>query len=207
MKGMIDPKSFKSNFAHLSDVYFTGGQPFRGRELGSVKYRNTESSSRNYSIQNGEGLITTEYHKARASTNYSFYVVRFLPDSVATLIALYLVYIRPFAKMLYRNALSPEPKTNTVTIKTVSRSVSKKAGQRQAKKKTSVRIGRTAKVVKDEDEMLDRGYIYPYLPRKTAGFPPLTLVFTHKQKLVDIKIPVLLRPFTRYFSSESKLFH
>ena len=76
------------------------------------------------------------------------------------LMFIYIVYIRPFAKMLYRNALWPEPKINSVAIKTVSRSVSKTAGQRRAKKKTSVRIGRTAKVVKEEDEMLDRGYIF-----------------------------------------------
>ena len=29
---------------------------------------------------------------------------------------------------------------------------------------------------------------YPYLPRKSNGFPHLTLVFTHKLKLVEIKI-------------------
>ncbi len=69
-----------------------------------MKYRNMESSTRNYYIQSREGFITTEYHKARASTNYSFYIVRFLPESVATLIALYVIYIHPFAKMLFHKS-------------------------------------------------------------------------------------------------------
>ena len=40
-----------------------------------------------------------EYNKARASTNYSFHVVLYLPKSMTTLVTLYLIYIRPFAKM------------------------------------------------------------------------------------------------------------
>jgi hypothetical protein len=57
--------------------------------------------TRNFFIYNGHGLYTTEYHKARAWTNYSFYVVRYLPQRVTELALLYIAYIRPFACMLY----------------------------------------------------------------------------------------------------------
>ena len=97
-------------------MYFTGGQPSRGLDLGCIKYRNTESTSRNFVFHHGEGCTIAEYNKARASTNYSFYVIRYLPEKISMLMFVYLVYIRPFAKMLYRNALLPaEPKTNDVS--------------------------------------------------------------------------------------------
>jgi hypothetical protein len=50
---------------------------------------------------NGNGMYATEYHKTRAWTNNSFYVIRFLPRRVTELALLYLAYIRPFACMLY----------------------------------------------------------------------------------------------------------
>ena len=87
----------------MLDLYLTGGQPFRGRELGSTKFQNTQSCLRNLFVTHGEAFISTEYHKARTSTNYSFCVVRYLPESVATLVALYIIYVRPFAKMLFNN--------------------------------------------------------------------------------------------------------
>jgi hypothetical protein len=46
-------------------------------------------------------MYATEYHKARAWTNQSFYVIRFLPQRVTELALLYLGYIRPFTCMLY----------------------------------------------------------------------------------------------------------
>jgi hypothetical protein len=159
-----------------SDVYFTGAGPSRGHELGCIKYRDTESTSRNYTIQKGEGLIASEYHKARASTNYSFYVVRYLPEWVTRLIALYLIYIRPFAKMLFRNTQSSLKKAKTkikarikinsagVKNKKIAHSVAKQASRRRQKK---VRP-RTVRVVSkngdgggdDDDDALDVGYIF-----------------------------------------------
>ena len=156
-------KTFKFHFAHLSDVYFSGGQPSRGHELGSIKYRNTENTGRNYIIQNGEGCTIAEYHKAKASTNYSFHVIRYLPESVAILVFLHLVYIRPFAKMLFRNAMSPQQeKTDSAVVarKDPPRSISKQAGRRRVKKRP-IRSARSAKVViEKENETLDRGYIF-----------------------------------------------
>lgn len=81
-------------------MHLTGGQPARGTELGVVKYRNTRFTRRNFFVQEGQGFYLTEYHKARAITNHSFYVARFLPDSVAQATVIYLTFIRPFASMI-----------------------------------------------------------------------------------------------------------
>ena len=87
-------------------MYITGGQPARGPELGSIKFRNSKFSLRNFFVIWGRGCYCTEYHKARASTNFSYFVVRYLPDAVTTMILLYIVYIRPFANMIYNQISS-----------------------------------------------------------------------------------------------------
>ena len=90
-------------------MYLTGGQPARGSELGVVKFQNTNLTLRNFYVLNGEGFYSTEYHKARASTNYSFYIVRYLPDRLTELVLLYIAYIRPFARMLYSHGKKNVP--------------------------------------------------------------------------------------------------
>src|SRR5579859_6079246 len=81
-------------------MYLTGGQPAQGSELRVIKFQNTNLTPRNFFILNREGFYSTEYHKVRASTNYSFYVVQYLPDRLMELTLLYITYIRPFARML-----------------------------------------------------------------------------------------------------------
>jgi hypothetical protein len=143
------------------DVYFTGAGPSRGSELGCSKYKNTDSTLRNHVIQNGEGLIASEYNKARASTNYSFYVIRYLPKQVATLIALHLIYIRPFARMLFRSIQSSQ--TAQVKVANIKRkttqSVSKQAGSQRPKRSgaNSVRVNKTNN---GNEDVLDTGYIF-----------------------------------------------
>lgn len=103
MKGMNRAK----HFWWRPDGYFTDGQSSRGLGLGCIKDRNTESISRNFVFEHGEGCLIAEYNKARASTNYFSYVIRYLLEKVAMLTFIYFVYICPFAKILYRNALLP----------------------------------------------------------------------------------------------------
>jgi|SRR5579859_114365 len=62
--------------------------------------QNTNLTLRRFFILNGEGFYSIEYHKARASMNYLFHVIRYLPDRLTELTLLYIVYIRPFAMML-----------------------------------------------------------------------------------------------------------
>ena len=66
-------------------------------------------------------------------------------------------------------------------------------------KRTSLRLITEAVTMYDQEGkvLIFCKSIYPYLARKSAGFPPLTLVFTHKLKLVDIKIPVVFRSPSR----------
>ena len=114
MKGMT-----KTLLLLILAVYLTSSQPFRERELGLTKFQNTGSCLRNLYITDGEAYISTKYHEVRASTNYSFCIIRYLPESVATFIALYIVYIHPFAKMLFANIIFVEriESANTIVIK------------------------------------------------------------------------------------------
>ena len=82
-------------------MHLTGGQPARGSEIGSVKFRNSGSTLRNFFIIRGNAFFVIEYHKARAVTNHSYFVVRCLPPRVAELTVLYIAYIRPFSSLLY----------------------------------------------------------------------------------------------------------
>jgi hypothetical protein len=76
----------------------------RGSELRVVKFQNTHMTRRNFFVPNGNGFYLTEYHtRAKASPNCSFYVARYLPERVTEVTSLYLMYIRPFAGMLYRH--------------------------------------------------------------------------------------------------------
>jgi len=73
--------------------------------LGCIKFRNSACSRRNFFIIQGHGLFTSEYHKARAATNFSYFVVRYLPDILSILTVLYIAYVRPFANMIYSQTL------------------------------------------------------------------------------------------------------
>jgi hypothetical protein len=82
-------------------MHLVGGQPARGPELGSIKFRNSTFSLRNFFVIGGNTFYATEYHKARASTNFSYFVVRYFPPCLAQLVVLYTAYIRPFCNLLF----------------------------------------------------------------------------------------------------------
>src|SRR5947207_15044583 len=84
-------------------MHLAGGQPARGPELGSVKFRNSSLSLRNFFVIGGNAFYVTEYHKARAATPYSYFVVRYLPPRLSELLILYIAYIRPFSCLLFNN--------------------------------------------------------------------------------------------------------
>ena len=63
-------------------LHLTGGMPGRGTEVTSVKCQNTQLALRNIFIYRGQLAYMTEYCKFRSLSNCSFYVARFLPDSV-----------------------------------------------------------------------------------------------------------------------------
>jgi hypothetical protein len=82
-------------------VHLTGGQPARGPEIGSIKFRNSSLTLRNIFVIRGNTYFVIEYHKARAVTNHSYFIVRCLPPGLAELLIVYLAYIRPFCNLLY----------------------------------------------------------------------------------------------------------
>ena len=85
----------------MAAMHLTGGQPGRGSEIGSIKFRNSMMSSRNLFMHRGDLFYVTEYHKARSATNLSHVVARFLPQPVAEMPLVFIAFIRPFTVMIY----------------------------------------------------------------------------------------------------------
>jgi hypothetical protein len=88
--------------ALLATMYITGGQAPRGSEIFSIDHCNGAFTERGVYVYDGFMAYLTRYHKARATTNYEFYVMRYLPIEAGKLLFYYLVYIRPFSEMLAR---------------------------------------------------------------------------------------------------------
>jgi hypothetical protein len=93
-------------------MHLTGGQPARGTEIGSIKFRNGSTSRRNLFIHGGDLFYVTEYHKARSATNLSHIVARFLPECVAQLVVSFIAFIRPFSDMLFSHISSNQNSTD-----------------------------------------------------------------------------------------------
>jgi hypothetical protein len=81
-------------------AHIQGGQPARGPELGSTKVNNSIYSARGWYVMNGRLGFLTMYDKARKRRGNTEYIVRFLPDKASQIMMQYLVYIRPFARVL-----------------------------------------------------------------------------------------------------------
>jgi hypothetical protein len=78
----------------------------------SIKWRNGPHSRRNVYIYGGALLILIQYHKARTSTNRSFWVARFLPQALREILFTYLVYLRPLLEEI-RDQLFPRKPLQT----------------------------------------------------------------------------------------------
>jgi hypothetical protein len=83
-------------------VYFVGGQAPRGTELFALEHCNGASTSRGVCVHAGKMALISRHHKARRTTNSEFHVVRFLSKEPSKILYHYLVFIRPFACMLFR---------------------------------------------------------------------------------------------------------
>ncbi|KAF5975169.1 hypothetical protein FBULB1_7525 [Fusarium bulbicola] len=82
----------KLTFAAL---HFSGGLPGRGTEVATIRYINTTLAIRNVFFRGGQMIIIISYNKARASNNYAFYIVRYLPKELSQSLLKYLAIIRP----------------------------------------------------------------------------------------------------------------
>ncbi|KAJ6267416.1 hypothetical protein PSV08DRAFT_229224 [Bipolaris maydis] len=86
-------------------VYLVGGQASRVTELSALEHCNGPSTSRGICVYSRKMALIFRHGKSRRATNHEFIVVRFLPEEASRLMYYYLVFIRPFACMLYRACL------------------------------------------------------------------------------------------------------
>jgi hypothetical protein len=94
-------------------VHIAGGQPARGPELLSVRWRNGLLQDRNLYVIDGQVAVITRYHKTQSQWDKPKVVVRFLPEAVEQLVTAYLLYVRPLQVML-QSALG-KPLSTSVT--------------------------------------------------------------------------------------------
>ncbi|KAK0926478.1 hypothetical protein LTR29_017851 [Friedmanniomyces endolithicus] len=81
-------------------VHVTGGQPARGSEILSLRFKNGHLRDRNVFILDGYVMTVTFYNKTEAEWDIPKVVPRFLPWRVGQLLSLYLIYVQPFMEML-----------------------------------------------------------------------------------------------------------
>ncbi|KAJ6780965.1 hypothetical protein PWT90_10273 [Aphanocladium album] len=80
-----------------------GGQAARWTELLSLWCQNTEYGLRGLFVYGSQLMYISRHHKAKRSTNHEFIVARFLGAELSVALFKYLVYIRPFIDLLFRN--------------------------------------------------------------------------------------------------------
>ncbi|KAH7111690.1 hypothetical protein B0J13DRAFT_461702 [Dactylonectria estremocensis] len=78
----------------LGGLYTACGQVPRLTELLSLRCENSPSAMRSIFVWNGSVIYILQHHKAKRSTNQEFYVVRFLPARLGTVVVKYLTCIR-----------------------------------------------------------------------------------------------------------------
>jgi superfamily II DNA/RNA helicase len=84
----------------LLGVHWTGGQPARGTEITSVRFRNGYMQDRNIFAIHGHMAVVTRYHKSASQYDQPKVVPRFLAWRVGQLMAVYLAYARPLQELL-----------------------------------------------------------------------------------------------------------
>jgi hypothetical protein len=104
---LVAVRRYLDRYDHLTHllvllVYLVGGQAPRGTELFALEHCNGASTSRGVCVHAGKMALISRHHKARRTTNSEFQVVRFLPKEPSKILYHYLVFIRPFACMLFR---------------------------------------------------------------------------------------------------------
>jgi hypothetical protein len=81
-------------------VHVTGGQPARGTEILSFRFKNGCVRDRNIFILDGHVMTVTFYNKTESEWDVPKVVPRFLPWRVGQLLSLYLVYVQPLAEAI-----------------------------------------------------------------------------------------------------------
>jgi superfamily II DNA helicase RecQ len=81
-------------------VHLTGGQPARGTEITTVRFKNGFLQDRNIFAIHGHMVVVTRYHKSQSQFDKPKVIPRFLPWSVGQLLAVYLAYVQPLQECL-----------------------------------------------------------------------------------------------------------
>lgn len=87
--------------------HFSGGLPGRGTEMATIRWVNTTLAIRNIFFRGGQMMVIISYNKARASNNYAFYIVRYLPRELSLSLLKYLAIIRPLLGFIARQLKLP----------------------------------------------------------------------------------------------------
>jgi hypothetical protein len=89
-------------------VHLTGGQPARGTELLTLRWRNSACcETRNIFLENGLVSFVTSYHNNYAATNSTKIIHRYLPSEIGELLVYYLWLVVPFEEQLHILAKLP----------------------------------------------------------------------------------------------------
>jgi hypothetical protein len=79
----------------------TGGQPARGTELLTLRWRNSvHCEIRNIFIEHGLVSFVTSYHKNYSTSSSTRLIHRFLPPEVGELLVYYLWLVVPFCRRM-----------------------------------------------------------------------------------------------------------
>ena len=81
-------------------VHVTGGQPARGTEITTIRFRNGFQQDRNVFAIQGHMVFITRYHKSQSQFDKPKVIPRFLPWRVGQMMAVYLAYVQPFQQYL-----------------------------------------------------------------------------------------------------------
>jgi hypothetical protein len=80
----------------------TGGQPARGTELLTLRWRNSDTCDvRNITIENGLVCFVTSYYKNYSTTNSTKIIYRYLPTEVSEILVYYIWLVIPFLEQLF----------------------------------------------------------------------------------------------------------
>lgn len=88
------------NKSAFAAIHFRASLPGRGTEVTSIRYLNSKLSIRNLFFYDGRMIIIISYNKARASNNYAFHIVRYIPVDLSLSLLKYLAIVRPVWEFL-----------------------------------------------------------------------------------------------------------
>ncbi|KAL5371657.1 hypothetical protein DPSP01_014102 [Paraphaeosphaeria sporulosa] len=90
-------------------VHVTSGQPGRGSEITSMRFRNGLLQDRNLFVVDGDVMTVARYHKSQSQWDKPKIVPRFLPARLGQVVVVYLAYLQPFQEYLNVQGRGAQP--------------------------------------------------------------------------------------------------